>query len=116
MNRVALVLGLLGLAACETAVASDLYQDDWSFNFFNDSREVVVEFSTVNPNGRWSQNWLDGPLMPGTGLTLSFYDPNDTRCEVTTRVVFGDGSSFEPVVNYCGTATVHVTDTEMYWQ
>lgn len=109
----AALAAVLSLAAAP-AVADNLYNDDWTFNFMNDSSATVVYFATVNPNGQWSKNWLKTAVAAGTGLTLNFYDRGDTRCEVRTYVRFSDQSHFDEVVDYCDIAIVTVRDGGLY--
>ncbi|WAP69409.1 hypothetical protein [Jiella pelagia] len=93
--------------------ADDLHKNDWSFNFFNDSRQAVTQISTIQRNGEWSRNWLREPMDRGTGLTLSFKDKGDTRCSVRTYVKFSDGSFYDRDIDYCGIAIVRVTSKRL---
>jgi hypothetical protein len=110
---VSIASALLLVAAVVPAGAEDLHGNDWSFNFFNDSSVTVVQINTMRRNGKWSRNWLATSMDAGTGLTLNFKDRKDTRCEVRTYVKFMDDSSYDQVLNYCGTAIVRVTDRAM---
>lgn len=114
MNRLfCLVLSITLLVSTASARADNLRDDDWSFNFFNDSRLAVTQINTMNRNGKWSRNWLRSRMSSGTGLTLSFYDKSDNRCEVRTYVKFTDDSFYDEVIDYCGIAIVRVTDREL---
>ena len=90
------------------AAANDLRMDNLSFNFFNDSGYVVNDFRTRNPNGGWSDNFLKRRLPPGEGLTLRA--KYMTSCEVRVGVRFTTGQVVERRLNFCGRATVHVTN------
>lgn len=112
----AAAIACTALLAVPVAAQGDLGDDDWSFNFFNDSSFTVMEFRVIDQYGRFSHNWLSAPMPPGIGLTMEFTDPLDNRCEVMTRVVFHDGAVFDGTVDYCGTAIVRATDDWLYFE
>ncbi|WP_333829723.1 hypothetical protein [Pararhodobacter sp.] len=116
LRSAAVAAVLTSAIAVAPALAQDLQKDDWSFNFFNDSSYTVTEFRVAEMSGAFGHNWLGSPMAAGHGLTLEFSDPLDTRCEVLTRVVFHDGSVFDGVVNYCGTAIVRATNDWLYFE
>ncbi|MAU99073.1 MAG: hypothetical protein CMP81_24855 [Fulvimarina sp.] len=113
MYRLFLTAFALAVWCSGAARADDLHKDDWSFNFFNDSRQTVTQISTIQRNGEWSRNWLREPMDRGTGLTLSFKDKGDTRCKVRTYVKFTDGSFYDREIDYCGIAIVRVTSKRL---
>lgn len=114
MRKTFATLAIAASLAAAPAAANDLHNDDWTFNFMNDSSLTVMQLTTLSTNGRWSQNWLRAPVQPGTGLTLQFYDRNDTRCEVRTYVRFSDESYYDEVLDYCDAALVIVRDDAIY--
>ncbi len=88
--------------------ANDLRMNNLSFNFFNDSSYVVNDFRTRSSNGSWSDNFLKQRLAPGEGLTLrAAYLSN---CDIAVGIRFTTGQVIERRLNFCGRATVHVTD------
>ena len=87
--------------------------DDFAFDLFNDTKVAVTQLNTKLPNGKWSSNWLKVRVGPGISTPLRFTDPNDTRCEIQTRVTFADGSYFDDTVSYCNKDTLMVTNDEM---
>jgi hypothetical protein len=101
------------LALVSQSAARDLHSDDFAFNFFNDSSASVTQLSTIDLNGKWSNNWLKKRLRSGEGKTLHFYNKNDMRCQVRTFVRFDDGSSYDRMIDYCGIAIVRVTDRDL---
>lgn len=114
-RRATLASAALALLAVP-AFSQDLRADDWSFNLFNDSTAPMVVFTTTDPAGVYGYNWLDAPMQPGIGLTMEFTDPLDTRCEILTRAELANGTVFEAVVDYCGTAIVQVTNAGIAYE
>lgn len=113
---VALLACLAATAATAATAEQNLYKDDWSFNFFNDSSHAVTEFRTTEMSGQFGHNWLITPMDSGHGMTMEFTDPLDGRCDVMTRVVFIDGAVFDRVINYCGTAIVRATEEWLFFE
>lgn len=94
-----------------TAMTQD--RNDWAFEFRNNSGYAVTQINTRRPDGSWSTNWLRSRIAAGARVNLEFYDANDTRCEVVTRVTFANDEYFEDSVDYCNKDVVIVTDDAM---
>jgi hypothetical protein len=114
MKTVACLAILGSLLTASAASAND--GDDFTFKLINKSTEPAIQFYTIRKDGKWSGDWLKTPILPGQTRQMNFKDPTDTRCEVRTRVVFGDASEFDTSVDYCGTTAVVVTDKNLITQ
>lgn len=112
----ATAMALATLIALPAVAQQDLRQNDWAFNLFNDSSMPVQAFQTEDMSGFLSLNWLNRIVNPGEGLTMEFNDPNDTRCEVLTRVTFQNGAVLDGYIDYCGTGMVQVTNDGLFFE
>lgn len=106
---------MLGAMFAGTAASAN-DGDDFTFNLINKSSVPAIQFFTARKDGSWSRDWLKTPIESGETRKLSFYDKTDQRCEVRTRVVFGDASEFDTKVDYCGKSAVVVTDKNLFTQ
>lgn len=102
----------LGLATLPV-LAQDLHGDPSSFNLFNDSKRVMVAYAVQLSNGHYTENLLDVPLAPGTGLTLDLEGMLDDACDHATRIVWDTGATQDLSVPYCTLAAVFVTDGDV---
>lgn len=116
MQRFALLLAASLAAVPGWTPAQDLSNNIMEFNLFNDSSLAVVEFRRADYDNQWGENWLQDYLMPGNGWTMNSGEEYDDRCEIWTRIRLEDGSVYEPLVNYCGTGAIFVTDDEVRWE
>ncbi|RYY24186.1 MAG: hypothetical protein EOP62_18005 [Sphingomonadales bacterium] len=96
------------LFACTPVMAQD--NNDWKFQLVNHSGVAISAVYTIKRDGKWSSNWIKTLIAPTRTFNMSFYDTQDTRCEIRTRIVFTDGSEYDTPVDYCGITKVIVND------
>ena len=108
-----MTIGMAAAMAGLLLAGSGADGDDFAFDLFNHTKVAVTQLNPKLPDGRWSSNWLKVRVGPGISTPLRFTDPNDTRCEIQTRVTFADGSYFDDTLNYCNKDTLIVTNDEM---
>lgn len=109
MWKLAAMAGMI--ATGTAAMAQD--GNDWAVQFVNGSTYTVTAIHTQRTDGQWSANWVRTPIRPSQRVAMNFADPNDTRCQVLTRVTFSNEEYFQEQVDYCAKDYLVVTDEAM---